>query len=311
MFIFRPVSRSAAYTFANNVYVFGSNAQSTNIHRYNGTTVTQDTAVMPDVLSAHSAAALTASDIYLFGGLLGGSTPSTNATASIHKFTGLGCIVSNSLASATHYTSTTVVSGTAFIFGGISSGNATQTSIQRFNGTSVSTDGATLDSPSGGITGKYACAAPIFTESFIFGGVNTAVPTIFNNIQRYNGSSRTIDGATLGTAVYASSAVPFNSIIYIFGGGVNWSTPSYTVNIQEYDGNTTATNSATLSVGIGYHPCSVLGSNVFIFGGSTASNWSNIIQRFNTVAVTTDSATLFKPQNSSAASVTQVNVYMI
>lgn len=310
MFALLPVARSVSYTFPNNVYVFGSNAPSTNIHRYNGTTVTQDSATMPNTLMRQAAAALNPADIYMFGGQLGGFSDG-NATANIYKFTGLACVVSSTLVGPVSNTNVTVVSSVAFIFGGRSSGGATQTSIQRFNGSTTSTDTAVLDNPNSGVTGEGSAASVIGSNSFIFAGIQPAVPTYLSGIQRYTGSVRTTDSATLATPLCYPAAATLSSIAYIFGGSTDNSTQTFSSAIQTYNGSTAGTAGVSLADAIGYEACSVLGSDIFVFGGSNHSSWSNLIQRFNGSTRTTDSATLFKAQNSAAATVTQVNVFMV
>ena len=179
-----------------------------------------------------------------------------------------------------------------FIFGGYDGISSTYKSvIQRYDGTNISTDAATLAS----VITSHSTSA-IGSNSFIFGGDDTTAP--LNTIQKYTGTTRSTVNILYSVNRYSSSCT-IGSNAFIFGGNDNVSSGTKSNTIQRYDGTTRSIDSATLaSVNIN-SSAATIGSNAFIFGGYS-STYLNTIQKYDGTTRSTDSS-------SMSTSLTQVN----
>lgn len=186
---------NASAFLANKIYILAGNySGATNkIAQFDGSTTSDTGLTLTTSRSGGLSASPAGSNIFLFGG---GSNVITRFTGS-----------SSSNDAATLAASLTDVATTGsgssgslvFIFGGLVSPSTYQNTIQRYDGTTRSTDGATLSNAMapGEQTGGQA-ANSMAGLSFIFGGRLSGSFT--NVIQRYNGTTRTTDSATLSSA---------------------------------------------------------------------------------------------------------------
>ena len=136
------------------------------------------------------------------------------------------------------------------------------------------------------------------TVAFIFGGVST---DYLNSIQRYDGSSRTTDSATLATGNHSSAGTVLNDNAYIFGG----STGTYPAQntIQKYTGSIRTSELATLAAPSTNSSAVTLSENMYTFGGDYGSTntCTDIIQKYTGSIRTTESATLLDTMSYAAA----------
>lgn len=195
-----------------------------------------------------------------------------------------------SLASGTgHFSAASVMNQVAFLFGGYNQTGAVASNvIQRFTGSSRSTEASTL------ATALGSPSATTLTDTFIFGG-NTTPTSATSTIQRYSTTFvRSTDSATLSTSHSGSAASALSSIAYVFGGlsGFGGGSLSYLSSITSYNGVSTMVSAHTLSSGARYSGSTTFGSNIFIFGGENGSTVFNTIQRFSASGISTDSQTI-------------------
>lgn len=139
----------------------------------------------------------------------------------------------------------------------------------------------------------YPSAATMGSAIYMFGGSTTVGGNRRNYIQKYDGSSRTAEAATLASNVFGTSCayLPSASAIYIFGG---YGTSAALDTIQKYDGTTRSTETDVLSSAMTYTSSAEVGGNVYVFGGSNGggSPFTSAIQKFDGTTRTTEAATL-------------------
>jgi len=206
----------AACAFSGVNLIFGGEASGSGrntIQRYNGSTRTTDSAVLGQNSRANSALTMSG-NAYLF-------------TPNIQRYDGTtvsfpGQALTNATGNAA-----ALIGANAFIVG------AGQSSIRRYNTTSLTTDGATLAA-----SNTYPSAVTLSSNMFIFAG---EVPAWTSAIQKYDGSTRTTESATLAGNTARTSAAVLDSSAFIFGGSSGAATL-----IQKFDGTTRTTESSIM-----------------------------------------------------------------
>ena len=175
-----------------------------------------------------------------------------------------------------------------FLFGG----NTNSSAIQKFDGTTRTTETATYTGAS-----ANSCAAGTPTASFIFS----------NSINRYNGETSSVDAASLVTGETSAGASSIGSDAYVFG-GVPTSGGIRSSVIQKYDG-ASVTSVSNLGAAVSGAVCAYSSSMgvVGIFGGVNASPTAiDTIQTFNGSTIS-NAGFLQSPSNrvnSAASSIT-------
>jgi hypothetical protein len=110
---------------------------------------------------------------------------------------------------------------------------------------------------------KSHCSATLPGGSaYIFGGKQTSVTSL---IQKWNGTTRSSESATLANAAFEATCTPANGAnLYVFGGWDNNLT--YFNTIQKFNGSTRTTESAT-ATSVQKACSATLNNNAYTFGG--------------------------------------------
>ena len=294
MFILKPVARTLntdiAYIFGGKQIVSGSVSYPGMVNSYKLGVITNITASYSSAATRYSGGcAKIADSIYQLGGLDSGSystntskfTPSTGTASTI----AVNASIYGDMASA--------LGGTIFTFGGLDpTGN---TSIKSFNGTTLTTLGATLSAATYG----RSCST---LGSNIYVNMGGAVKK-----NRFDGSTVTVDAANSQTGDFSTT---LNGVMYNFYAFI-----STTQHVTAFDGTTNS------SVGVpiagftnwggssnGYNSFSGVAMNntdVKIFGGqlntSTNQNTYNLVQSWSPSGSFVESATLSSPVSTTQA----------
>lgn len=282
MFVFRPVSRTITKNFA---YVFGGNYDAA----LGSTTQSFDGSVVASVYStltpSYGASASTKSNTtYLFGG----GTTTTGASTNIRAFDGTTMTTaSGTLPSSIRDTSSASDGVYCFIFGGSGSGSSPTyfSSIQRYSGSSISTDASSLATA---VNNTAACSLIMVGQMFVFGGFSGTSRQ--NIIQRYDGFTRSTDSTTMSVGLSEMTCNTIDSFIFVFPGASD--SNSSTTPIYRYDWGSSYASVASAYNGISTanQSSTNAGSQIYVFGGSASST---IIWRYTgSGSVTLASATL-------------------
>lgn len=290
------------------VFVFGGyasgNTYKADIDRFDGSTMSANFNSLSQACSDSAAENLN-SDIYLFGGYFttyNGSSYVPQYTSVIRKFDGYISTTTGINSSSSSNQAAATIGSNVYLFGGyyvtglIGGGQPdvnkySLNTIRRFSGSSIATESATMSNS------QWASAASTLGQNaYIFGGSyltsqGTSNPTIYNlnSIQKFDGTARTTESATLADSTSGLKSVSLNSKIYVFGATA----------VHSYDGVTRS------STGISYTSqsasASTLSTNAYLFGGYTGGNYVNTTKKFDLTAITTTAFNLsFAKMNSVA-----------
>lgn len=196
-----------------------------------------------------------------------------------------------------------------FTFGGVDSSSNYKSSIDKFDGTSSSANGLSLDTGASNIA-----SANLNLSIYLFGGYYTVpsggsyVPSYTSTVRKFDGYTSSTSGMPFSGSADDSAASALNSKVFIFGGGyytglIGGGQPDvyqYTLNsIKRFDESNITTDSATLQYNMKGMASQTFGSNIFIFAGSylTSQGTPNPtvystynIQKYDGTTRTTESA---------------------
>lgn len=190
-------------TASSTAYIFGGNnsggTPQNTVWSFNGTTLI-NTGLIAPVLSYRGSSSHPGGNIYLFGGYAG----SNSFSSSISEFSGSMGLAGVQLATEINSPAVAYFSSNSFIFGGARSGAPYYVStIQRFTGTAISTDSATLPHDS-----SRATASGANDKGYLFMSGTGGTTNRFK-IYQYDGTTYSIKSQTLandgGGESYCSS----------------------------------------------------------------------------------------------------------
>jgi len=238
-----------------------------------------------------------ANTTFIFGGLVGGLGTNTNyinrfkssvrTTDSVYFATGISGM------------SAAAINSKSYLFGGYQGSNQVN-KIVEYTGEAINNKAQTLET-----TQDNSCAATLSNIAFIFGGHYVDLLT---SIQRYNGSTRSTDSATLYQKRYQACCSPNTTLGVIFHfGGSNFTSGKL---VERYDGSTRSTDSATLYHQLSLSSAGFIGANNYLMGGY--DGWddipTNIIQKYTGTTMSTVSQCLYNRFDHSGSSMDN-NVY--
>lgn len=179
----------------------------------------------------------------------------------------------------------------AFLYGGTVTTSNTN-AIKRWNGTTASTEAATLSS-----INAHSAAAHLNNANYIFGGHNQSVR--LNVIAKYDGSTRTNVG-TMAAATQNAGACFLNNFNYVYAG----QEAAWTTTIRRWDEATITNVGSGLQHGMfrGDHVAWMDNKNYMYGGYDTSSFASRLeIQKYDEVSATFEAATLATTAQSAGA----------
>ena len=221
------------------IYIFGT-AQS--ISSYDGSTQSSNAAVLAyGTGSDHSASSLN-SQIYIFGGTLGGGTDYVG----IQLWDGTYRNLVGTLAAPSYGHTSEVLGGNIYVFGGYHNSTVSNL-IQKWTGSTISINSATIQA-------RYQhCSSVVGSSAYVFGGSYSG--GISSSIQKFDGTNSSVSSTTLGTSSQNDTASVMSGVAYIFatgayvGAGKNY--------IQQWDGTTLSSLSFKCAYGQNYCSSSI------------------------------------------------------
>ena len=259
----------------NKVYLLGGKDadgnKTTAIREYNVSTNTMITmtATLPDARTQFAVAAI-GDYIYILGGY------TTTGLRDIYEFDPEAKTFikwSGSLPGTYYDMAYAAYGNKIYMFGGVLNGSLTNSIIE------VDVDNGTITTlPSTLPTGvKWACAATIGDNIYIFGGNSSNAIQVFNPV---TGGVKALD-LTLPTTLYASAVEVIDNKAYLFGGN-NTENTSWITEFDPHAGTaahlTVTLPSARQRVGVGK-----VGGMIYVFGGSSDSGALNTVHRFGNI----------------------------
>ena len=228
------LSNAGCASINNTAFLFGGNAKNTII-RHTTYSVSTDATTLSSATS-NAGASNISQTLYYFGGILANGTK----TSTIQSYNGTTrANGGNTYQPSTFDNSVVSLSNIIFLFGELPAASSTNR-IQRFTGSNTTNETSVLS-----IAENDMSVSVLNSDILIFGGVHyvSGSGTLQNLIQRYNGTTLSVDIATLTTPQTGSCSSTNSNLVSIFGG--NYSGNLNT--IQTYDGSTITLSSATLS----------------------------------------------------------------
>lgn len=184
-----------------------------------------------------------------------------------------------------------------YIFGGKIDAGTSNSTIWKHKPTSgtAAATGKTLASAS------YShCSAKLpGGAAYIFGGKGGS-GSYFNTIQKWDGTNRTSESATLVNSAYEASTTPANgNNLYVFGG---WNDSTTYGTIQKWNGTsrTTESNSIIDTVYI-RHSAATLNDTAYLFSGGNGSAVIGQIHKYDGVNAMTAGASTWAVEYGSSA----------